>query len=60
MVGWSRITHHLGCLTVHHTQEKPIGPDGGCRDYPYDYARNEQINCRTYIVEEECEEEISR
>jgi|GEM_PF-4188137 len=53
-----RITHHLGCLTVHDTQEKPVGPDGECRDDPYDDAGDEQKYSRHNIVEEDREKEF--
>ena len=53
-----RITHHLGCLAVHHAENKPIRPDGECRDDPYDNAGDEQKYRRHRIVEEGREEEF--
>ena len=44
---------HLCGLAVYHVQDKPIGPDGECRDDPYEYAGDEQNYCRHHIVEKD-------
>src|SRR5659263_306714 len=52
-----RVTRHLGCLAIQHTQAKPIGADGECRDDPHDHAGDEHEYCRHHILDEDIEEE---
>jgi hypothetical protein len=52
-----RVTRHLGCVAVQHTQAESIGADGEFRDDSHDHAGDDHKYCRRHILNKDIEEE---